>query len=117
MAAFGFAALVVAHAVPLSAGAFLLGGGLEELGPIAFLLYATLMVVLVVGLWKRWRWARRATILVAVIGIAVAVPALSSAVMDLRILAIAREGMQIIVRVVVVYYLSQEPAKDWFAAR
>ena len=36
--------------------------------------------------------------------------------MDSRIVAIAREGLQVIVRVVVVYYLSQEPVKDWFAA-
>ena len=62
-------------------------------------------------------WARRAAILVAVIGIAMAVPAISSAVMDSRLLAIAREGAQIIVRVMVVFYLSQEPVKDWFAGR
>ena len=73
--------------------------------------------MLAVALWKRWRWARRVTILIAVIGIAMAVPGLSSAVMDSRILAIAREGLQIVVRVIVVYYLSQEPVKDWFAAR
>ena len=117
IASLTFAALLAARAVPLSSGAFLIGGGLEQLGPIAFLLYATLMVMLAVALWKRWRWARRVTILIAVIGIAMAVPGLSSAVMDSRIFAIAREGLQIIVRVIVVYYLSQEPVKDWFAAR
>jgi hypothetical protein len=37
--------------------------------------------------------------------------------MDSRLFAIAREGLQIMVRVVVVFYLSQEPVKDWFAAR
>jgi hypothetical protein len=46
-----------------------------------------------------------------------AVPGLSSAVMDSRVFRIGREGLQIIVRVVVVYYLSQEPAKNWFAVR
>ena len=115
-AALGFAALAMAQVVPLSSGAFLIGGGLEQLGPVAFLLYAALMIGLAVALWRRWRWARRVAIIVAAIGIAMAVPGLSSAVMDSRILAIAREGLQIIVRVVVVYYLSQEPAKDWFAA-
>ncbi len=69
------------------------------------------------ALWKRWRWARRAAILVAVIGIAMTVPGLSSAVMDSRILALVREGLQIMVRVVAVYYLSQRPVKDWFTAR
>jgi len=117
IASLAFAVLLAARTVPLSSGAFLIGGGLEQLGPIAFLLYATLMILLAVALWKRWRWARRFAILIAVIGIAMAVPGLSSAVMDSRILAIGREGLQIVVRVVVVYYLSQEPAKDWFATR
>ncbi len=112
-----FALLIVAGRVPLSAGAFLIGGGLEQSGPVAFLLYAALMILLALALWRRWRWARRVVIVVAVIGIATAVPGLSSAVMDSRIVAIAREGLQIIIRVMVVYYLSREPVKDWFAAR
>jgi hypothetical protein len=116
VAALGFAALAMAQVVALSSGAFLIGGGLEQLGPIAFLLYAALMIGLAVALWKRWGWARRVAIIVAAIGIAMAVPGLSSAVMDSRILAIGREGLQIIVRVMVVYHLSQEPMKDWFAA-
>lgn len=116
-AALVFAGLVTAQFVPLSSGAFLIGGGLEQLGPVAFLLYTALMVLLAVAMWRRWRWSRRVAILVAVIGIAMAVPGLSSAVMDSRILRIGREGLQIIVRVVVVYYLSQEPVKDWFASR
>ena len=115
--ALGFAALAAAQVVPLSSGAFLIGGGLEQLGPIAFLLYAALMILLVVALWKRWRWARRAAILVAAAGVAMTVPGLSSAVMDSRILALVREGLQIMVRVVAVYYLSQRPVKDWFTAR
>jgi uncharacterized membrane protein YjjB (DUF3815 family) len=94
-----------------------MGGGLEQLGPVAFLLYAALMILLAAALWSRWRWARRVVIVVAVIGIAMAVPGLSSAVMDSRVAAIGRDGLQIIVRVVVVYYLSQEPVKDWFAVQ
>ena len=110
-----FAALIAARGVPLSAGAFLLGGGFEQLGPLVFLLYAAVLFILAVGLWKRVPWARRAAILLAVAGIAFAVPAISSAVADSRIFAIAREGAQIIARVLVVFYLSQEPVKDWFA--
>ena len=111
-----FAALLDAGSVPLSAGAFLLGGGLEQLGPLAFVLYACVLLVLSAGLWRRWRWSSRVSILLAVAGIAFAVPAISSAVMDSRIFAIAREGLQIIVRVLIVFYLSQEPVKEWFAA-
>ncbi len=112
-----FAALIIAGRLSLSAGAFLLGGGFEQLGPLAFGLYATVLVLLAVGLWKRWNWARRAGILLVVAGIAFAVPAISSAVADSRIVAIVREGAQIIVRVLVAFYLSQEPVKDWFAAQ
>jgi hypothetical protein len=117
IASLALAVLLAVHVVPLSSGAFLLGGGLEQLGPIAFMLYAALMTTLAVALWKRWRWARRAAIVVAVIGVAMAVPGLSSAMMDSRIFAIGREGLQIMIRVIVVYCLSQEPVKDWFAAR
>jgi hypothetical protein len=116
-AALGFAAFAVEQVVPLSAGAFLIGGGLEQLGPVAFLLDAALMFLLAVALWKRWPGARRVAVVVAVIGIAMAVPGLSSAVMDSRLLAIGREGLQIMVRVMVVYYLSQAPVKDWFSPR
>jgi hypothetical protein len=116
LAAFTVAVLLGVHTVPLSSGAFLVGGGLEQLGPIAFLLYAAIMIALAVALWRRWRWARRIAIAVAVIGIVMAVPGLSSAVMDSRIFSIGREGLQIMIRVIVVYYLSQEPVKDWFAA-
>lgn len=112
-----YAGLTFAGRVPLSAGAWLLGGGLEQLGPVAFLIYAAVLLVLSVALARRWRWARRAAILVAVAGIALVVPAVSSAVVDSRFLAIGREAVQIIVRVVIVFYLSQEPVKDWFASR
>lgn len=87
------------------------------MGPVAFLIYAAIVIVLAVALWKRWRWARRAAILIAVTGIALAVPALSSAVMDSRTFAIAREGLQVLIRVMVIYYVSQEPVKEWFAQR
>ena len=112
-----YAGLILAGNVPLSAGAWLLGGGLEEMGPIAFLLYAAILLVVALGLWRRWTWARRVGVIVAGAGIVLAVPAISSAVMDSRIFAIAREGLQIIARVLIVFYLTQEPVKEWFALR
>ena len=112
-----YAAMIMAGQVPLSAGAWLLGGGLEQLGPLAFLIYSALLLLLTLALWRRWGWSRRVAILVAVAGIALAVPATSSAVADSRLFSIAREGAQIILRVLVVFYLSQESVKDWFAGR
>ncbi len=112
-----FAALVFFGPMPLSAGAFLLGGGgLEQLGPLAFALYAVLLGVLALALVRRWKGARRLTMLLAVVGVALAVPAVSSAVVDQRWLGVVRGGLQIIVRVIVIFYLSQEGVKEWFAA-
>lgn len=117
VAAFAFAALLAVHAVPLSYGSALLQGGLEQAGPIAFLIYGLITFGLAFAMWNRRGWARRLTVLLAAVGVVFAVPAISSAVADGRAFAIAREGLQIMVRVAVIYYLSQEPVRDWFAAR
>ena len=113
---FALAALLLAGSVRLSAGAPLLGGGMEQLGPIAFLLYSMVLFVLGAALWRRWQAARRIAILLAAAGIALVVPGISNAVADGRLLAILRDGIQIIVRVLVIYYLSQEPVREWFAS-
>ncbi len=113
--AFTFTGLLFGGVVPLSAGAFLLGGGMEQVGPFAFLIYGTVLSVLGIALWRRWKGARRVAIVIAGAGIALAVPAMSSAVADARVVAILREGIQIIVRVMVIFYLSQPPVKEWFA--
>jgi hypothetical protein len=115
--AFAFAGLSFAGVVPLSAGAFLLGGGMEQAGPFAFLIYGTILAALGISLWQRWKGSRRVGIAVAGAGIALAVPAVSSAVADGRVVAILREGAQIMIRVMVIFYLSQEPVKEWFANR
>lgn len=112
---FAFVALLVLHVVPLSAGGSLLGGGLEQLGPFVFLLYGTILAVLGVALWRRWKSARRAAIGLAATGILLAMPAISSAFEDERLYAILREAVQIMLRVLVIYYLSQEPVKRRFA--
>jgi hypothetical protein len=111
-----FAILLMLQLVPLSYGSILLQGGLEQSGPVAFLLYSAITLVLAWSLWTRRRWARRITILLAVIGVAFAVPAISSAVVDQRVSSIVREGLQVIVRVAVIFYLTQEPVRDWFSA-
>ncbi len=108
-------ALLLAGLVPLSSGAFLLGAGLEQLGPFVFLLYGVVLAVLAAALWRRWKGAGRAAIVLAAAGVALAIPAISSAVADGRTFAIVRDGLQIMVRVAVIFYLSQPPVKDWFA--
>lgn len=115
--AFAFAGLLVVHMVPLSYGSVLLQGGLEQSGPIAFLIYGAVTFALTWALWTRRGWARRLTILLAGIGVALAVPAISSAVADGRTSSVAREGLQIMVRVAVIFYLSQEAVREWFATR
>ena len=109
------AALLLLHVVPLSAGASLVGGGLEQLGPVAFFIYGAILGVLGLALWRRWKGARRAAIGLAAAGIFLAMPAISSAFGDERLYAVLREAIQIMVRVLVIYYLSQEPVKEWFA--
>jgi hypothetical protein len=111
-----FCAVNFLGSVPLSAGSLLLEGDLALSGPVVFLLYAVLMAVLALGLRRRWNWARRGTIVVAIAGVALAVPAISSAVVDGRLLAIAREALQIVVRVIIIYFLMQHDETEWFLA-
>jgi hypothetical protein len=111
------AALLFRQAVPLSYGSVLLPGGLEQSGPISFLIYGAATLVLAWGLWTRRGWGRRLTMLAAGVGVALAVPAISSAVIDGRVCSMVGEGLQIMVRVAVIYYLSQEPVREWFCGR
>ena len=117
VAAFVFAGLLIVHAIPLSYGSVLLQKGLEQSGPIAFMIYGAVGLALARGLWTRRSWARRVTILLAAVGVALAVPAISAAVVDGRLWSVAREGLQIMVRVAVIFYLTQEPVREWFATR
>jgi hypothetical protein len=115
IASLAFVVLLATGSIPLSAGALLLGGGLEQLGPLAFILHGTIATAIAVGLWRGWRWARLVAILFAAIGVLLDLPAISSAVVDTRLAALSRGAFQTIARVIVIYGLSQEPAKDWFA--
>ena len=100
--------------MPLASGAFLVGGELETAGPILFLLVTIVFLIAAAGLWKLKNWARHLAIGLAVIGLIQVTPAISSAVADGRIFAIIREGAQIIIRVIVIWYLFQEPVRDQF---
>jgi hypothetical protein len=114
---FLFVVLLAIAQVSLSAGAFIIGGGLEQLGPLAFLLQGSIAAVLSIGLWQGWRWSRVTAILFAAAGILLDVPSISSAVVDGRVAGMVRGAIETVVRVVVIYYLSQEPVTDWFRSR
>ena len=89
---------------------------MEQSGPISFLIYAGVLGAVSAGLWKGYAWTRRVAVLLAVAGIVLVIPEISSAVADGCLGAMAREALQIMVRVIIVYYLSQEPVRNWFAA-
>jgi uncharacterized membrane protein len=112
--AFAIAIGTFAGRMPLASGAFLVGGELETAGPILFLLISAVFLIAAVGLWKLKNWARHLAIGLALIGLIQVTPAISSAVADGRILAIAREGAQIIARVIIMWYLLQLPVREQF---
>ena len=102
--------------VSMAAGAELLGG-LELAGPYMFLLVGTLSAGIALGLWRLYRWARWLAILAAMIGVVLLLPGVSSAMFDFRIGRLAWEGVGTIVRVIIVWYLFQEPVREAFAAK
>lgn len=114
VAATVYAALIATGNVAMASGAWLIGGGLEILGPGIFLLYAALHAVCAIGLLRMNRWALRLSSLLLLYGLIQVTPAISSAVADGRILAIAREGAQILWRSAALWYLWQEPTRDAF---
>jgi hypothetical protein len=116
-AACAYAALIATGNVAMARGGWVIGGGLEILGPGIFVLYAVVHAACAIGLLRLQRWALRASSLVLLYGLIQVTPAISSAVADGRILAIAREGMQILLRSAALWYLWQEPTRDAFASK
>jgi hypothetical protein len=96
---------VNSDAFPLSLAAPLLHG-LELAGPYMFLICAAVGVIVGIGLWRMNNYARRATILIVAAGIVMSIPKMSAAAVDISAdLLIA--AIQVIVRVVIVWYLWQ----------
>jgi hypothetical protein len=99
--------------VSMSFGAPLLGG-LELAGPYMFLLTGAICALIGFGLLRLNNWARRAAILVALIGVVMLVPTVSSAVIGFQFKSLIFGGLGVMLRVMVVWYLFQEPVKDQF---
>jgi multidrug transporter EmrE-like cation transporter len=96
----------------MSLGAPLLGG-LELAGPYMFLLVGGFAALIAWGLRRLNRWARRVAIAVAVVSVVMLIPAVSAAAVDFR-WSLLWTGLGMIVRVVIVWYLFQEPVKRAF---
>ena len=105
--------LVSPGAVSLALGAPLLSG-LELAGPYMFLLIAGAGALVGWGLLRLNNWARRAAIVVGMIGVVMLVPAVSAAAVDFRA-ALLWQGLGIVVRVVIVWYLYQTPVAEQFS--
>jgi multidrug transporter EmrE-like cation transporter len=99
--------------VSMSAGADLLGG-LEVAGPYMFLLIAVVGAAIGGGLLRLHNWARRLAILIAMLGMVLLLPAVSSAVLDFRIAKLVWGGLGVMVRAMIVWYLYQPPVKEAF---
>ena len=111
--AIGLTMLARPGSISMAAGAELLGG-LELAGPYMFLLAAAVGMVIAIGLWLLQNWARWIAILVALIGVVLLLPNVSSAILDLRFGRLPWEGLGVIVRVMIVWYLFQEPVREVF---
>ena len=116
LAGIGLTMLVRPGLVSMAAGADLLGG-LETAGPYMFLLMAAVGLVIAVGLLHLHNWARRVAILVAMLGFVLLIPTVSSAVIDFQPGKLARSGSELIVRVLIVFYLYQLPLRDRFGRK
>jgi hypothetical protein len=109
----GVIMLVSPGAASMALGAPLLSG-LELAGPYMFLLMAGVGVLIGWGLLRLNNWARRAAIAVGFIGVVMLVPSVSAAAVNFRA-SLLWGGLGIIVRVMIVWYLYQEPVKRAFA--
>ena len=104
--------LVSPGAVSMALGSPLLSG-LELAGPYMFLLMGGAGALIGWGLLRLNNWARRAAIVAGFIGILMLVPGVSAAAVDVRA-SLLWGGLGIIVRVMIVWYLYQEPIKECF---
>jgi hypothetical protein len=107
-----FIMLISPGAVSMATGASLLHG-LELAGPYMFLLVAAIAALLAWGMLRMQNWARRSTILAGFAGFVMLIPSVSAAAVDFR-WSLLWGGLGIIVRMMVIWYLWQEPVAEQF---
>jgi hypothetical protein len=99
--------------ISMVAGAPLLFG-LELAGPYMFVLTALVGGAVAWGLTKLHNLVRHAALLIAIAGVVMLVPPVSAATVMVEPKALAFGGLGIIVRVIVVWYLSRADVADAF---
>ena len=99
----------------MSTGAPLLFG-LELSGPYMFLLMAVVGLAVAWGLMKLSNFVRHAAMLIAITGIVMLVPTVSSAATMVQPKALFFGGLGIVLRVMVAWYLARGEVADQFKA-
>jgi hypothetical protein len=79
-----------------------------------FLLTGAVGAVTGLGLWNLNNWARRMAIALAVLGVVLLVPSVSNAVVGFRADTLAWGGLEVMIRVIIAWYLFQEPVRKAF---
>ena len=92
--------------IGMAAGASLLGG-LELAGPYMFLLAGIVAAAIGWGLLRLNNWARRAAVILALVGVVMLIPSVSGAVINAQLGALAWGGLGIVTRVVIAWFLFQ----------
>jgi hypothetical protein len=114
LAVIGAVMLAAPGALSMALGAPLLNG-LELAGPYMFLLMAGVAALIGWGLLRLNHWARRAAIVVGIIGLIMLIPSVSAAAADFRA-SLLWSGLGVILRVIIVWYLYQTPVAERFSA-
>jgi hypothetical protein len=109
----GLTMLVRPGSISMAAGSELLGG-LELAGPYMFLLMSAVGVTVALGLLRLHGWARWMAILIAMIGMVLQLPTVSSAVIDFRAGKLVWGGLGTILRAMVVWYLFRPDVREAF---
>ena len=102
----GLLILVRPGSISMTVGAPLLFG-LEIAGPYIFLIVGAVAGVIAWGLVRRMNLARHAAVLAAIAGVVMLVPAVSAAVVMVQAKSLIVSGFAVVIRVIVVWYLSQ----------
>lgn len=109
----GLTLLLSPGTLAMASGSDLLAG-LETAGPLMFLLGAAIYGGTAVGLWRLYPLARHAAIVIAAYGALMAVPAISGAVVSLRLEALVRPALPFLLRILVIFFLWQRPTAEAF---